>query len=112
MNTDRSLTRLEVIIAQGMVSAEKIDIKTAEQRVMRMKRIAQSKLFVSYIENGILDNTNWYPACGGTEEPFQSRTGKRLMYVWCPITNRHAYLDMGSDILLSNEEANVAMGLC
>ncbi len=24
----------------------------------------------------------WLPACGGTEVPFESRSGRRLLYVW------------------------------
>ena len=51
----------------------------------------------------------WYPASGGTETPFTSRTGKRLLYCWQPSTGNHAYLDMGTDIILSDEEAMAAL---
>jgi hypothetical protein len=54
---------------------------------------------------------NWIPACGGTEVPFRSRSGKVLLYCWQPSTGRHAYLDCGSDIILSNEEASNALAL-
>lgn len=54
---------------------------------------------------------SWLPACGGTEAPFVSRSGKRLQYVWQPSTGKHAYLDLDSDIILSNEEAEVALAL-
>ena len=27
-------------------------------------------------------DANWIPACGGTEKPFTTRTGRRLLYVW------------------------------
>ena len=53
---------------------------------------------------------NWYPACGGTEVPFTTRTGKRLLYCYQPSTGRHAYLDMGTDIILTDEEARCALG--
>lgn len=53
----------------------------------------------------------WVPGCGGTEEPFISKSGKRLLYCFQPSTGRHAYLDCDSDIILSNEEANAAMGV-
>ncbi len=53
---------------------------------------------------------NWYPANGGTETPFISRTGKKLLYVWQPSTGNHAYLDCGTDLILSNEEASWALG--
>lgn len=53
---------------------------------------------------------NWYPACNGTEIPFYTRSGRRLLYCWQPSTGRHAYLDTQTDIILSDEEAFVAMG--
>ena len=54
-------------------------------------------------------NDNWVPACGGTEVPFKSRSGKRLQYVWQPSTGQHAYLDVDSDIILSDEEAQACL---
>lgn len=56
------------------------------------------------------DNGNWIPACGGTETPFTSRSGKRLLYVYQPSTGNHAYLDLGTDIILTDEEARAALG--
>lgn len=55
-------------------------------------------------------NGNWYPANGGTETPFTSRSGRTLLYCWQPSTGRHAYLDCGSDIILSDEDAQLALG--
>lgn len=52
---------------------------------------------------------NWYPANGGTEQPFVTRTGRRLLYVWQPTTGKHAYLDCESDLILSDEEARFAL---
>ena len=54
---------------------------------------------------------NWFPACGGTETPFKSRSGKVLLYCWQPSTGRHAYLDCGTDIILSDDEARAALAL-
>lgn len=56
-------------------------------------------------------NDNWMPACGGTETPFTARSGRRLLYCWQPSTGRHAYLDLGSDLILSDEEAQNALQL-
>jgi hypothetical protein len=56
-------------------------------------------------------NDNWVPACQGTEEPFVSRSGKRLLYVWQPSTGQHAYLDLDSDTILSDEAAEAALAL-
>lgn len=54
---------------------------------------------------------NWVPACGGTETPFTTRTGYRLLYCWQPSTGRHAYIDLGTDMVLSTDEANNALAL-
>ncbi len=53
----------------------------------------------------------WLPASGGTEEPFTSRGGRRLLYCWQPSTGRHAYLDLGTDLILSDEEAAATLGM-
>lgn len=47
----------------------------------------------------------WIPACGGTEVPFTTRTGARLLYCYQPTTGRHAYLDCGTDLILTDQEA-------
>lgn len=54
---------------------------------------------------------NWIPANGGTETPFTSRSGVRLLYVYQPSTGNHAYLDLDRDVILSQEEADRAMEL-
>lgn len=43
------------------------------------------------------------PACGGTETPVTIK-GYRLLYVWDTGTGKHAYLNLDTDILLSDEE--------
>ena len=50
-------------------------------------------------------NGNWYPASGGTETPFVSRSGRRLLYCYQPSTGKHAYLDCDTDIILTDNEA-------
>jgi hypothetical protein len=54
---------------------------------------------------------DWVPACGGTETPFTARNGRRLLYCWQPSTGRHAYLDVTTDLMLTQEEAELAMGM-
>jgi hypothetical protein len=51
---------------------------------------------------------NWVPASGGQEEPFWTRSGRRLQYLWQPSTGKHAYIDLDTDLILSNEEAEAA----
>lgn len=52
----------------------------------------------------------WVPACGGTENPFTSRGGARLLYCWNPCSGRHAYLNLDTDIILAQEEAAILLG--
>ena len=53
---------------------------------------------------------NWVPGGGGKEEPFVAQSGARLQYLWQPSTGRHAYIDLGTDMILSDEEAARHMG--
>ena len=53
----------------------------------------------------------WVPASGGTETPFISRSGARLLYVWQPSTGKKAYLNLDSDIVLTDAQADRALGI-
>lgn len=52
----------------------------------------------------------WVPANGGTETAFKAHGGKTLLYCFNPKLARHAYLDVGSDIILTDEEAQQQLG--
>lgn len=52
----------------------------------------------------------WVPAANGDEEPFTTRSGRRLLYCFQPRSGKHAYLDMGTDIILSDDEARLYLG--
>ena len=52
----------------------------------------------------------WIPACGGSEVPFSTRSGHRLLYCYQPATGRHAYLNCETDVILTTEEAQVLLG--
>lgn len=54
---------------------------------------------------------HWVPANGGTETPFVSRSGLRLLWCYNPREKRHAFLDLSCDIILSDEEAMHALGV-
>jgi hypothetical protein len=56
-------------------------------------------------------DTNWHPACGGTETPFIARSGARLLYCFQPSSGNHAYLNLDTDTILTNEEAELHMQL-
>lgn len=53
---------------------------------------------------------NWIPANGGTEAPFITRSGYRLLYVWNTYNGDHAYLNCETDLILSTEEATMILG--
>lgn len=55
------------------------------------------------------DNGNWVPACGGTELPFTSRGGHRLLYCWQQSSGRHAYINLDTDIALTDDEARASL---
>ncbi len=50
------------------------------------------------------------PACGGSETPFKTRSGARLLYCFNHAEGRHAYLNVDTDVILTNEEAWALMG--
>lgn len=54
---------------------------------------------------------DWLVACNGTEVPFTTRNRRRLLYCWQPSTGNHAYLDLDTDLILSDKEAEAAMGM-
>lgn len=53
---------------------------------------------------------DWVPANGGTETPFMTRGGRRLLYCYQPRSGRHAYLDCDTDIILTDEEVRNYLG--
>ena len=57
----------------------------------------------SYADRGV-------PANGGYEEPLTYRTGRRLLYVYNFKRGVHAYLDCDRDVVLSDREAQAAVG--
>lgn len=58
----------------------------------------------------VQDSSDWVPASGGTETPFFARSGARLLYVWQPSTGSHAYLNVETDMILSEEESRFHLG--
>lgn len=56
------------------------------------------------------ENGPWVPASNGTETPFITRNRRRLQYVWQPSTGKHAYYDCDQDLILSDEDARLALG--
>ncbi len=53
----------------------------------------------------------WVPANGGSEEPFFTRYGQKLLYCYNPKLGKHAYVDAKTDLVLSDDEALKAIGV-
>jgi len=51
----------------------------------------------------------WVPACQGTEKPFVSRSGIRLLYCYNPRQQTHAYVNADTDTVMTFEEAQAAL---
>ena len=51
----------------------------------------------------------WVPACGGQEEPMTIR-GVRVLYCWNTGTGEHAYLNLDTDIIMTDEEFEALRG--
>lgn len=47
----------------------------------------------------------WFPACGGTEKPFRTNTGLLVQYMYQPSTGRHMYINVETDVFLTNNDA-------
>ena len=45
----------------------------------------------------------------GTETPFTTRNGYRMLYCYNPATGKHAYLTLQIGIIMDNEEVQNAM---
>ena len=58
-----------------------------------------------------MSKENWLPADMGSEVPFYTRNRRRLIYVWNTYTGEHAYLDCDTDLILSFEESQMALGI-
>lgn len=50
----------------------------------------------------------WVPACGGSEEPYRTRSGVVVLYCWNTGTGEHAWLNVDSDIIMTPDEAEAA----
>jgi hypothetical protein len=62
--------------------------------------------------NALISNADrWVPAAGGKEEAFIARSGAKLLYCYNPRLHAHAYLNVHTDIILTDEEARMHLGI-
>mgnify|MGYP006970126022 CR=1 FL=1 len=52
----------------------------------------------------------WVPACGGTEQPFVTRSGVKVQYLWNNVTGEHRYINCDNDILIPDNELSLVFG--
>jgi hypothetical protein len=107
---EERLAPMRELIAQLMVTAHDVTLELARFHTATMDDTELSDRMTRYIKAGHALADNWYPACGGTERPFVSRGGHRLLYVWQPATGNHAYLNLDTDVILSDDEARQTLG--
>lgn len=53
----------------------------------------------------------WVPAHRGTEQPFVSRSGIRMLYCFNPRQQNHAYINADTDVVMTEEETRAALML-
>lgn len=53
----------------------------------------------------------WVPACGGTEVPYITRSGRKVLYVWQESTGKHGWLDCDSDTIMTDADAEACHAL-
>lgn len=104
----KTLTRT---IAELMVAAHGITPELAAFHAGEMDKAELSYRLNLYIKNGVALADNWYPASGGMETEFTTRGGHRLLYCWRPSDGAHAYLNLDTDIILSDDEAMQTLGV-
>jgi hypothetical protein len=87
-----------------------VDLSPEEREAWRVRQLQKSVVGQLQLQEERAAQGNWFPACGGTEVPFKSRSGRVLLYCWQPSSGRHAYIDCSSDEVLSDEHAQLALG--
>lgn len=81
--------------------------------MMNRPKMEASESLAAYLDR--LDawkvDGEWVPAAGGTETPFLTRSGAKLLYCYQPRSGRHAYLDCSTDLILTDEEVSNLLGV-
>lgn len=57
----------------------------------------------------IANADRWVPACQGTEKPFVSRSGTRMLYCYNFKQQRHEYLNCNTDVIMTDAEVAAAL---
>jgi len=52
------------------------------------------------------DTEPWVIATGGNSVPFVSRNGKKYLLIWNPKLRQNAYLEVESDVIITDDEFN------
>lgn len=54
-------------------------------------------------------NGSWVPGCGGTEQPM-TVNGVRVLYCWHTGTGEHAYMNLDTDMIMTDAEFDALRG--
>ena len=103
---------MKAVSAAQQILIAAIRLVQAEENLLNAagrSQVAEYKHFVPDFTDR--SDNNWYPACGGTEEPFHARSGARLLYCYNPALATHAYLNLDTDTILTQEESEMHMQL-
>jgi hypothetical protein len=91
------------------------EVEMSERKRVRLtkrerEQVAEAQRLADFYES-VKGRDMWVPASGGTEEPFVTRSGLRVLYCWNPKTGDHAYVNVDTDLVLTQEEADEALCL-
>lgn len=100
-----------VISAGVKASSEREAIAQALRQVADRLAKPTPKAWQNFADALAAQADRWLPANGGTEEPFVSRSGRRLLYCYNPALGKHAYMDLDNDIILTDSDAQHLMGM-
>lgn len=87
----RPLYRVFVPTSRGAVS------------IFSGKTLAEAMAFAQQMAMQVRSAPTLVPANGGTEQPFTTRAGRRVLYVYDCEQRTHLYLDLGTDTLLPRD---------
>lgn len=71
--------------------------------VFSAKTLTEARAFAAQAALSLQTQPTLVPANGGTEQPFTTRTGRRVLYVYDCEQQTHRYLDLGCDRLLPRD---------
>ena len=105
---------IEMIECQQTIAGNQVEvvvIKSPSQDIARCYDCSPVNTTTEF-EVAVAGNLNkWVPANGGTETVFKSRSGIRMLYCFNPALGQHQYLNVDTDMIMTDDEARSALSL-